>query len=160
MALQVKTHIEDIFRAYDADNSGSLDAEEVLQLLHSLGQDADPDKARALCFSLSVDGDGLISLDEFTEWMYLQQLNENAEEAGTDEGATLQEVAQGIFNLFDVNKDGSCHVSEFEVRLKELGLNLNADEINALVNQLDANLDGEITVHEFVTMLEDNGFEA
>jgi len=159
MDRKVKRHIEDIFRAYDADNSGALDQDEVLQLLHSLGQDADPDKAGALCKSLSVDGDGLISLDEFTEWMYLQQVHKDSEELPDADSASMEEVAQGIFNLFDVNKDGSCHVSEFETRLRELGLNLNTDEINALVNQLDANLDGEITVSEFVTMIEDNGFQ-
>jgi len=154
MDRQWKKHVEDVFVAYDVDFSGSLEAPELEKLLHSLGQEADTQKAQLLVKALSTDGDDAVSLEEFTAWMFLQ---EQGKSTSSDE--SLEDVAASIFTLFDTNGDGTLMLEELEEKIKAYGLSLAPEELSVLIKQLDTNLDGEVTVNEFAAMLEANGFE-
>ena len=54
-----------MFRLLDDDDSGALDARELIDGLSSTGANVDPDALRALVASVDFDGSGLIELDEF-----------------------------------------------------------------------------------------------
>ena len=54
-----------MFRLLDDDDSGALDARELIDGLSSTGARVDPDALRALVASVDFDGSGLIELDEF-----------------------------------------------------------------------------------------------
>ena len=57
--------IREVFRLLDDDDSGALDARELIDGLSSTGARVDPDALRALVASVDFDGSGLIELDEF-----------------------------------------------------------------------------------------------
>ena len=57
--------IREVFRLLDDDDSGALDARELIDGLSSTGANVDPDALRALVASVDFDGSGLIELDEF-----------------------------------------------------------------------------------------------
>ena len=57
--------IREVFRLLDDDDSGALDARELIDGLSSTGVRVDPDALRALVGSVDFDGSGLIELDEF-----------------------------------------------------------------------------------------------
>jgi hypothetical protein len=57
--------IREVFRLLDDDDSGALDARELIDGLSSTGANVDPEALRALVASVDFDGSGLIELDEF-----------------------------------------------------------------------------------------------
>lgn len=149
-----KADIEQIFRTYDVDNSGSLDADEVRRFLHSLGQNATQEKARALCTALDKDGNGQITCPEFVSWMYVQHMHQTSEPPKE----SLADVAHGMFRLFDDDNSGEIQRSEMGAALVRFGLQMSEDELNLLMCELDPNGDGNISYHEFHELLERHNF--
>ena len=55
------------FEAVDTDGGGTLDTEEVGQLLRDLGEDLDQDELEAHMLTIDADGSGELDFDEFCE---------------------------------------------------------------------------------------------
>jgi calcium-binding protein CML len=55
--------------ALDSDNSGSIDVEELKQVLVALGEEATDQQAKDLMHDIDKDGNGVISFEEFREAM-------------------------------------------------------------------------------------------
>ena len=158
-----KASIRTIFNSYDVDRSGTLDESEMLRFLHSLGKEATAAKASALCKHLDRPdpndpeanvGDGKVSCDEFLQWMWIQQ-NKNEEM----EPESLEDVAQGMFKLFDTDNSGTISSAELSVNLAAWGVQVSDEELRLLMQELDPNNDGTITLGEFTEMLERHDFE-
>ena len=135
----------------------------MLRFLHSLGKEATSEKAAALCKHLdrpdpgdpeAVSGDGKVSCDEFLQWMWIQQ-NKNDQM----EPESLEEVAQGMFKLFDTDHSGTISSAELAVNLAAWGVQVSDEELRLLMQELDPNNDGTITLGEFTEMLERHDFE-
>jgi len=153
--LSWRADVEDTFNSYDVDGSGDLDESEILRFLHSLGEDADIDKATALCKALDVSGNSKVSCDEFVGWLYVQKERNNDGKA-----QTIEEVAHNIFHLFDDNDSGTVTREEMEGTLATHGIHLSYDEMSILMKELDPNGDGHVTLSEFTNMLERYDFQA
>lgn len=66
--------IETLFRAFDTNNSGFLDASELAQLTNALGHAMDPDQVRQMLQVMDSSGDGQVTLAEFTTfWTAFQR---------------------------------------------------------------------------------------
>jgi Ca2+-binding EF-hand superfamily protein len=57
------------FDLVDADKDGLISAEELLRLMEVLGQPVTSDAAEAAVEKLDTDGDGRISLEEFSRYL-------------------------------------------------------------------------------------------
>jgi hypothetical protein len=57
--------IQEVFAQLDDDDSGALDANELLDAFEREGEGVDVDALRALIASVDFDGSGLLELDEF-----------------------------------------------------------------------------------------------
>ena len=64
---------EEMFSRMDADQSGSLDRQELKAAIHELGFDLGPGGVDILFLHIDTDGDGAISLGEFREYWTEQQ---------------------------------------------------------------------------------------
>lgn len=60
-----------LFKAYDANDSGTIDKHEARKILQSLGMDASLEKAEELLKIVDADGSGEIDFDEFCHWIVL-----------------------------------------------------------------------------------------
>ena len=60
--------MEETFRTIDVDGSGEIDATELKLLMVELNKPSDDDTIAEMCLALDTDGDGTISLEEFTQW--------------------------------------------------------------------------------------------
>ncbi|WP_116247655.1 EF-hand domain-containing protein [Nocardiopsis sp. FIRDI 009] len=57
------------FAFVDANSDGRISAEEYADLMHRLGDTCTEDQARKAIEVMDQDGDGLITLEEFTAYM-------------------------------------------------------------------------------------------
>lgn len=61
--------IQCAFQTFDANNDGKISAEEVLEVLRSLGERCSLEDCRNMVRAVDNNGDGLIDMDEFTAMM-------------------------------------------------------------------------------------------
>ena len=86
--------MREAFKMFDADNSGSIDTEELKEAMQALGQSPTDEEVEDLVRQVDVDESGTIDFGEFC------QLMENI----TNEDPTDQ--FHGAFDVFDFKKNG------------------------------------------------------
>lgn len=64
-------NLRDAFSVYDIDGNGSISAEELHEVLRSLGDDCSIAECRKMISGVDCDGDGSISFDEFKVMMMM-----------------------------------------------------------------------------------------
>ncbi|CAN2060861.1 unnamed protein product [Malus fusca] len=62
-------NLKDAFFVYDIDGNGSISAEELYEVLRSLGDECSIDECRKMIGGVDSDGDGMISFEEFKVMM-------------------------------------------------------------------------------------------
>ncbi|XP_022157783.1 probable calcium-binding protein CML25, partial [Momordica charantia] len=62
-------NLREAFSVYDIDGNGSISAEELHEVLRSLGDDCTVDDCRQMISAVDSNGDGMISFDEFKVMM-------------------------------------------------------------------------------------------
>lgn len=62
-----------VFGKYDDDDSGEIDASELVEILSSLGQEVSAEEASAMVDQIDLDGSGQINFDEFLHMVRSQQ---------------------------------------------------------------------------------------
>lgn len=67
--------IQNAFNRYDKDNSGSIDTDEMKQIAISLGQDPNTEEFKQSMLALDVNGDNIISFNEFISWWKIGRQN-------------------------------------------------------------------------------------
>jgi Ca2+-binding EF-hand superfamily protein len=151
MDAKFKASITNVFTLYDVSGDGHLDYDEFFAFLNTLGQDPSEDTVKSLMRILDSDGNETVSLEEFLQWMWLQETSDSKD-------YDLPEVAQHIFKLFD--SDGTGHVtpSEMGATMKKLGVKVDDHELSLLIGELDKSGDNQICVNEFLDLLQWSGF--
>ena len=134
------------FDLYDADGTGHLDADELSELLASLGMESSGAQAAAMLTGMDHDGDGQVSRSEFLSFMATQ-----AETSENDQ--SIEHTAKKVFALFDNDGSGSVAHSEFTEGLRRFGISMTEEEMTILVEELDHDRDGSISLQEFTHLL-------
>ncbi len=66
-AGQKLSKYEEIFRRYDADGSGTIEAAELGEVMKDLGQEVSPAELRKMIEAIDADGSGEIDFEEFMQ---------------------------------------------------------------------------------------------
>jgi len=132
-----------IFDMYDTDKNGKLDPKEFKYLLESLGI-MGIEEQEALKMLADENNDGLVSREEFLNWVKHSQVNEIRYNKNK---ANLLLYAKDMFKTFDSNGDNSISFDEFSQYMKK------QDYDNETINQwwllLDLDKNGSISFQEF-----------
>ncbi len=131
----------DLFNSYDEDGNGSLDRFEMVELLKSLGQNPTEDEVIDMINEVDYDGNGTIELDEFV--MIMKKRNTN----------DIEEYYKKIFQEFDEDGNGSLSILELKNGIERLGVNIDFDEIEAILDKVQVNDKGELDYEEFIKMM-------
>ncbi|XP_028553852.1 calmodulin-2-like [Dendrobium catenatum] len=97
--------LQDMISKVDADNSGTTDFEEFLNLMESIMKDINFEELVEVFCTLDNDQDGFISAAD------LHQVMENLEEKLTDDGVNE------IIREADMDGDGQINYKEFETMI-------------------------------------------
>eukprot|EP00887_Chlorella_sp_A99_P004796 scaffold4.g4796.t1 len=129
-----------MFKAIDADGSGTITAEELREALKKKGSLLKPEELQGLLAMIDMDANGTIDYEEFiAATMSVHQMNKQDNLA---------------FKHFDTDDSGTISRDELKEAFKKQyqGAEMEA-EINKILDEVDRDGNGEIDYEEFVAMM-------
>lgn len=119
--------LKEVFDHFDADKSGSIDADELGNVFKAMGQEMTAEELNSLIAGVDDDGSGQI---EFNEFMLLMCSNFGGQSFDTD----MQNVFQGV----DPGTTGKLSLADLKRMIAEVtGGLLTTAEIDEIVSSVD-----------------------
>ena len=124
---EIRSEIDDVFRMFDDDDSGAIDASELAAALYTItGEKLPRDEINQIIAKYDRDSNGCIDRSEF-ETMVLERLK----------GRTFQEETARAFRLLeDPNSAGTITKDSLRKASIECGEKLTEDDINEMFDTL------------------------
>jgi Ca2+-binding EF-hand superfamily protein len=153
--------MEQLYRAADTDSDGVLTCDELTQFINKLKLGLTPAQITRLMLILDEDYSGRIEQTEFYNALaaYRVATEHHRNSARTFEQEVLVKFVEvlehrtidpdEIFNLCDVNSDGSISTDELKVFVTGLNIGFQNKEVHALMKILDADSSGKVTREEY-----------
>lgn len=133
---------KEAFDIFDVDGGGTITAEELSEVMRSLGQKPTKEQLYAMVAEMDADGDGAIDFAEFLTMM-LRRMNE---------GDPEQEL-RDVFAVFDKDQSGTINAEELRSVMRVVGEKLTDQEIDDAIRLADTTGDGEVDYEEFVAFV-------
>lgn len=130
----MQAELRTAFALFDIDGSGKIDADEMRQVVRSLG--AKPSDAARILAEADTDGDGCISFEEFTS--LVRPIYDQS-------GVALRQA----FELFDEDGSGYIERAELSLMLRKLGFGWQGGHVFA---SADSDGDDRVSFEEFVAL--------
>ncbi|WP_449418233.1 EF-hand domain-containing protein [Phormidium nigroviride] len=138
MTEQEVEKLWEAFKMFDADGSGAISAEELGQVMRSLGQSPSETELRDMIKEVDVDLSGSIDFEEFKALIVSQQ---------GDRTSRLKLA----FSVFDEDGSGQITVNELRSVMSQFGL--TDKELNEIVQEVDHDGDASIDFEEFCKLV-------
>jgi calcium-binding protein CML len=119
--------LKEVFENFDADGSGSIDAEELGNVFRSMGEEVDPEELKSMIEGVDDDGSGQI---EFNEFMLLMCSNFG--------GHTFEEDMRKVFEEADPEDTGLVSPETlFRIMKDSTGGSIPDREIWEIINSVE-----------------------
>eukprot|EP00758_Cryptobia_borreli_P001954 Tbor_TRINITY_DN2668_c0_g1::TRINITY_DN2668_c0_g1_i1::g.17919::m.17919/K16465/CETN1; centrin-1 len=137
-----RQEIKEAFDLFDTDGSGSIDAKELKVAMRALGFEPKKEEIRKMISDIDTDGRGTIDFNAFLEMMTTKMSEKDSRE----------EILKA-FRLFDDDETGKISFKNLKRVAKELGENMNDEELQEMIDEADRDGDGEISEDEFLRIM-------
>lgn len=127
-----------VFKAFDRDNNGRVDREELTRALKHLGGEWTEDRISEAMDSYDTDASGDLSFEQFFLLV-------------TGAPPPVDPELVRAFRAMDLDGDGAITAAELKSLFDAAGVNARA-EVEEFLAEGDANGDGRITFDEFLVM--------
>ena len=135
---------KEAFDMFDKDSNGYIDKDELLNVLHCLGQNPTPQELQAILNEADVLRDGKLRYEEYNSVIKKYILTD------TEIEVQLREA----FVAFDHEKRGHLNITKIEHVLTGLGEDrLSDDQVEDIMKQMDTNGDGVLDIEEIISFL-------
>ena len=133
---------KEAFQIFDKNGDGSITTKELGTVMRSLGQNPSDDEIKGMIEKVDLDKSETIDFKEFLGLMAAKM------KEGDPEDALIE-----AFRKFD--RDGNGKISKHELKyvMKMKGVELNDQEIQALIQEADIDGDGYIDYQEFARIM-------
>lgn len=134
---------QQLFESFDRDQSKSIDASELANLLRVKGLKPSDNEVQDILKKFDKDNSGKIEFEEFIEaYKEMKKCPLNNEDVVK------------AFNFFDADKSGFLDINEFKYFLCKRGEKLSEEEVEKFFKNFDKNKDGKISLDEFKKILD------
>ena len=137
---------EELFRIFDADNSGLISFEEFRRMLPALSIDISDAKAFRYFNICDTDGSGEIDVDEFKVALFTCDPT-SGNPVGYQPSKFLSPL--DAFETFDEDRSGFIDEDEYYFAMNYLGLEIPERQLEKMFNKYDYNRTGSIDYYEF-----------
>lgn len=137
--------IEDFRKAFllfDKDGNGRITADELSEVMSSLGQSPTKKEVEAMIQKADQDGDGSIDFLEFLEVM-ANKMGEH----------TFEDDLRDAFQLFDTDCNGYISKRELTFVLTSLGEQITDAAVENMIKEVDLDGDGRVNYEEFLRIM-------
>ncbi|KAL9936402.1 hypothetical protein V8E36_004470 [Tilletia maclaganii] len=140
-----RQEIKEAFELFDTDKDGAIGYHELKVAMRALGFDLKKAEVLKILKDHDRSGQGFIEWEDFNRIM-------TERIAARD---PLDEIRRA-FALFDDDGTGKISLRNLKRVAKELGENLDEDELQAMIDEFDLDQDGEISEQEFIQIMMDD----
>jgi len=130
--------LKEAFDYFDKNKDGKISADELKQVMKSLGQK--PSDKTVKKMMKSVSNEDQVGFDNFVKLMETRV--EDAE----------KEMRQA-FKAFDKDGNGFISPEELKEAMGNMGIPLNEEDVALMMSEADVNGDGQISYQEFITTM-------
>ncbi|GMS83834.1 hypothetical protein PENTCL1PPCAC_6009, partial [Pristionchus entomophagus] len=134
------------FNMFDKENKGYIRANQVGQILRTMGQAFEERDLKKLIKEFDTDGSGEIEFEEFAAMVA------NFVVAGEDDSG-LEDELREAFRLYDKEGNGYINVSDLRDILRALDDNVSEEELDEMITEIDADGSGTVDFDEFMEMM-------
>lgn len=135
--------MNDVFRLFDTDGSGSISVEEFRIALSSLGKNFMDSEAESVIAEIDMDENGTIDFEEFCNFM-----------AGSMSDQDNEDHLREAFRIFDADGSGTIDSSELRKTITAvMGStkdHISESELEEMMRDADLDGDGVVDYDEFV----------
>ncbi|CAF0714571.1 unnamed protein product [Adineta steineri] len=131
-----------VFDLFDKNGDGNIDANEIGQVMRSLGLNPTNKEIADLIAEVDKNGNQRLDFSEFCAFMS-KHWHER------DQEAELRDA----FRLFDRDNSGYITINELKQVMLNMGEKLNQEELEDMMREADVNRDGKLDYQEFVQKL-------
>ncbi|PLW07519.1 hypothetical protein PCANC_23524 [Puccinia coronata f. sp. avenae] len=139
-----KLEIKEAFELFDTDKDGAIDYHELKVAMRALGFELKKPEILKILRDHDKQGQGLIEFNEFDKVM-----------TEKIQARDPREEILRAFKLFDTDNKGKISLRDLRKISKELGENLDEEELTAMIEEFDLDQDGEINEQEFFAIMSD-----
>ncbi|XP_071826510.1 centrin-3 [Apostichopus japonicus] len=137
-----KQEIKEAFDLFDTDKDSAIDYHELKVAMRALGFEVKKADVLKVMRDYDREETGKITFEDFkeviTDWML--------------ERDPKVEITKA-FRLFDDDDSGKISLRNLRRVARELGENMNDDELRAMIDEFDHDGDGEISQEEFLAIM-------
>lgn len=137
-----KQEIKEAFDLFDINKDGAIDFHELKVAMRALGFDMKKAEVLKLLKENDRDGRGLMVFDDFNRLMTQKILERDP----------IEEIKKA-FKLFDDDNSGKISLKKLRRVAKELGEEIDDEELQAMIDEFDLDNDGEINEQEFIAIM-------
>lgn len=137
-----KTDIKEAFNLFDTEATGLIDTKELKVAIRALGFEPKKEEIKRMIAEVDKDGTGKITFADFQQLMTVKMAEKDSNE----------EILKA-FRLFDDDETGKISFKNLKRVAKELGENLNDEELQEMIEEADLDGDGEVNEEEFLRVM-------
>ncbi|ORX75869.1 EF-hand protein [Anaeromyces robustus] len=142
-----KLEIKEAFELFDTDKDSALDYHELKVAMRALGFEVKKSEVLKILREHDKNGKGLIEYDDFYKIMVERILERDP-----------MEEMKKAFHLFDEDNTGKISLKNLKKIAKEIGENLDDEELQAMIDEFDLDQDGEINEQEFFSIMTEHEY--
>ncbi|KAK8863955.1 Centrin-3 [Tritrichomonas musculus] len=138
-----RLEIKEAFDIFDSDKSGSIDRHELRVAMRAMGFEVSKQEIMEIMDAKDPDGTGAINFAAFQEVVGERMAKRDP----------VEEIRKA-FQLFDDDHTGKISAKNLRRVARELGENMNEDELQAMIDEFDTDHDGQISEAEFIAIMD------
>ena len=137
-----KQEIKEAFDLFDTEGQGRIDAKELKVAMSALGFNPKKEEIRKYLSDYDREGTGTIEYQDFLDLMTIKM----------QERDPIEEMRQA-FRLFIDDESDRISLRHLKRVAKELGENMNDEELQEMIDEADRDGDGEISEEDFIRIM-------
>ncbi|KAH3844324.1 neo-calmodulin-like [Dreissena polymorpha] len=130
------------FKMFDIDGDGSVNVQEFVATLRSMGQNPTQLEINEMVKSIDRNGDGVIDFDEFKRLMYHKMKHTDSSEDIMD-----------LFTVLDIDKNGYFTPIDLYKTMASMGEMITMEEAYELMNSTATKEPGTMNYEEFCHLM-------